>query len=231
LEDIPAIGVLFRPLPQQESSLQQNVILGQTVIYPTLFDLMGLRWAPAVSDLDPLRLLNEEFVVEGRHQYLEGRVYDHASSRVDDFMQIPEAMRRPDLYRPQATIPHQHPNGYEGPGLGRATGRLQEGYQLDESSPTTDFYPSESPEGSRFRVPRPLPQMYDYAPQGAALPQGVEALPFDPNASGGLMQPGRVMAPFSGEPIPLPQAPLPLEMAPANPELLQLPPECPEFPN
>jgi len=61
LEDIPIAGVLFRPLPQQESSLQQNLIYGQSVIYPTVFDLMGLRWAPAVADLDPLRLSNEEF--------------------------------------------------------------------------------------------------------------------------------------------------------------------------
>ncbi|MHC4403160.1 MAG: hypothetical protein ACYTG0_26155, partial [Planctomycetota bacterium] len=44
LEDVPLAGVLFRPLPQQESSLQENLILAQATIYPTLFDLMGLRW-------------------------------------------------------------------------------------------------------------------------------------------------------------------------------------------
>jgi len=34
LEDIPAAGILFRPLPSQESSLQENIILAQTVIFP-----------------------------------------------------------------------------------------------------------------------------------------------------------------------------------------------------
>src|SRR5690606_4297346 len=52
LEDIPGLGVLFRPLPSDESALQQNIILAQTVIFPTLFDLMGLRIAPTVAELD-----------------------------------------------------------------------------------------------------------------------------------------------------------------------------------
>src|SRR5262249_43231459 len=46
LEDIPGVGILFRQLPSKESALQENIILGQSVIFPTLFDLMGLRWAP-----------------------------------------------------------------------------------------------------------------------------------------------------------------------------------------
>ncbi|MFO0906725.1 MAG: hypothetical protein U0939_27215, partial [Pirellulales bacterium] len=53
LEDIPIAGALFRPAPSDESSLQQNVVLAQATIFPTLFDLMGLRWAPVVADLDP----------------------------------------------------------------------------------------------------------------------------------------------------------------------------------
>ena len=51
LEDVPIAGVLFRPLPSAESSLQQNIILAQSVVYPTLYDLMGLRWSPYVDDL------------------------------------------------------------------------------------------------------------------------------------------------------------------------------------
>ncbi|MCA9165666.1 MAG: hypothetical protein KDA62_21915, partial [Planctomycetales bacterium] len=99
LEDMPVVGVMFRPLPSDESSLQQNIILNQATIFPTLFDLMGLRWAPAVSDMDPLRLSNEEFVVRGRHRELQNRVYDYASNQVDEFLRIPEGNRRSDLYR------------------------------------------------------------------------------------------------------------------------------------
>ena len=68
LEDIPLAGVLFRPLPSDESSLQQNIIMSQATIFPTLFDLMGLRWAPVVADLDPLRLSNDEFIVRNRRR-------------------------------------------------------------------------------------------------------------------------------------------------------------------
>ncbi len=52
LEDIPLVGAVFRPAPSDDSSLQQNVIFGQTNVYPTLFDLMGLRWAQQVVDLN-----------------------------------------------------------------------------------------------------------------------------------------------------------------------------------
>ena len=62
---------LFRPLPSDESSLQQNIIMAQATIFPTLFDLMGLRWAPAVADLDPLRLSNDEFIVRNRRRVLD----------------------------------------------------------------------------------------------------------------------------------------------------------------
>ncbi|HPX42584.1 MAG TPA: hypothetical protein PLF51_19260, partial [Candidatus Hydrogenedentes bacterium] len=89
LEDIPVAGVLFRPLPSAESSLQQNIIMSQATIFPTLFDLMGLRWAPVVADLDPLRLSNDEFIVRNRRRALMNRVFDHSSSQVDEFLRIP----------------------------------------------------------------------------------------------------------------------------------------------
>lgn len=48
-EDIPILGYAFRPLPSDESSLQTNIILGGSTVYPTVFDLMGLRWSPYVD--------------------------------------------------------------------------------------------------------------------------------------------------------------------------------------
>ena len=148
LEDIPGLGVLFRPLPQQESSLQQNIIMAQATVFPTLFDLMGMRWAPAVADLDPLRLTNEEFLVRGRRRFLQNRVYDHASQQVDEFLRIPEALRRPDLYRSQESISAEHPNGYQGPGLDRQDSHLEEGYQPNRLYPDAQFAPGRSSEGS-----------------------------------------------------------------------------------
>jgi hypothetical protein len=174
LEDVPIAGVLFRPLPQQESALQENVILAQATIYPTLFDLMGLRWAPAVADLDPLRLSNEEFVVRNRHRALQNRVYDYASSQVDEFLRIPEANRRPDLYRTQETIPALHPNGYQGPGLDLRDSQMQEGYQPQRAYPQQQFIPGESAEGSPL-LPR----------RGTSeLPEGtmIERYPLDADA-------------------------------------------------
>jgi hypothetical protein len=148
LENIPIAGVLFRPLPSAESSLQQNLIYSQATIFPTLFDLMGLRWAPAVADLDALRVTNREFVVRGRHRSLENRVYDYASEQVDEFLRIPQGNRRADLYRSQETIPYQHPNGYQGPGLDLHDSPMQEGYRPEEVYPPSQFTPSQSPDGA-----------------------------------------------------------------------------------
>lgn len=147
-QDIPIVGALFRPLPSDESSLQQNLILAQATIFPTLFDLMGMRWAPAVADLDPLRTSNAEFVVRGRRRDLMNRVFDYSSTSVDDFLRIPQSERRSDLYRTQESIPRLHPNGYVGPGMDLRDSTLQEGYQPERAYPQERYIPSESNEGS-----------------------------------------------------------------------------------
>lgn len=152
LENVPVAGVLFRPLPSQESSLQQNQVLCQATVFPTLFDLMGLRWAPAVTDLDPLRMVEDDFVVRGRNRSLQNRVYDHSSEKVDEFLRIPEGTRRRDLYRSQETIPSQHPSGYEGPGMDLEQSQMQEGYQPNRQNPPTQFTPSQTSEGSSLML-------------------------------------------------------------------------------
>ncbi|MFM8571291.1 MAG: hypothetical protein ACKOAU_06805, partial [Pirellula sp.] len=160
LEDIPVVGALWRPLPSDEKSLQQNIIMAQATIFPTLFDLMGLRWAPAVSDVDPLQLSNREYIVRNRNRYLENRIYDYSSSKVDEFLRIPEAARRADLYRSQESIPTLHPNGYEGPGLDYQVAPLQEGYDPQSRAPRNPRIPNKSPEGQSGY----LPQRFDEAP-------------------------------------------------------------------
>lgn len=155
LEDVPVVGALWRPLPSKDKSLQQNIIMAQATIFPTLFDLMGLRWAPAVADLDPLRLSNREFIVRGRHRFLENRVYDVSSSRVDEFLRVPEAERRGDLYRSQSSIPSTHPNGYRGPGLDLRDSQLREGHQTDRAYPPSQYIPDRSREGAYYRGDQP----------------------------------------------------------------------------
>jgi hypothetical protein len=158
LQDIPVAGVLFRPLPSAESSLQENIVMAQATVFPTLFDLMGLRWAPAVAQLDPLRIENDEFVVRNRAREVNNRVFDYSSSQVDQFLRIPEAERRSDLYRSQETIPVQHPNGYIGPGLNLRDTDMHEGYDPRTPAQKSDkFVPSENPEGSTL-IPRPSAQ-------------------------------------------------------------------------
>lgn len=200
LEDMPGVGVLFRPLPQDESSLQQNVILAQATIFPTLFDLMGLRWAPAVADLDPMRLANEEFLVRGRQRFLRNQVFDYASQQVDEFMRIPEGARRPDLYRSQESIPRLHPNGYQGPGLGLQDSHLQEGYQPQKVQPTPQFVPSQNPEGANpLRRPDADEGVEIIVPQNSPSPI-IDSKP---------IQPPHGTAPRGTAPLPPPAAPAP----------------------
>lgn len=128
LEEIPVAGALFRPRASEESSLQQNIILAKSVIYPTLFDLMGLRWAPAVADLGADELRNQEFIYRNRTKWIRNEVYDYSSTQVDEFLRVPAGERRADLYRDQREIPREHP-GHRFPiGNDRFDSEMQEGY-------------------------------------------------------------------------------------------------------
>jgi len=69
LEDIPIAGMLFRPLPQAQKSLQKNIIIGQAVIYPTVQDLLGLRPA-AMHSLDPVTLVRQARCERDQNQLL-----------------------------------------------------------------------------------------------------------------------------------------------------------------
>ncbi|MCC7423433.1 MAG: hypothetical protein IT428_24415 [Planctomycetaceae bacterium] len=180
LEDLPALGVLFRPLPQQESSLQENIILAQSAIFPTLFDLMGLRWAPAVADLDTLRLKELEFVTRGRQKTVRDRVFDYSTHQVDTFLRVPPSERRPDLYRTQETIPSVHPNGYSGPGLNLRDSQLQEGYDIQRFSQP----PRYTPGASEPFVPSTIPS-------GPPL----EGIPGPPTGAVPLMRTGEKLRP------------------------------------
>ncbi len=200
LEDIPVIGGLWRPLPNREKSLQQNIIMAQATIFPTLFDLMGLRWAPAVSDLDPLKLSNREFLVRGRHKFLENRIYDYSSARVDEFLRIPEEARRADYYRSQETLPTVHPNGYRGRGLDYQYSEMREGYNPEETHVSPGYIPAQSPEGAMY-LPNQQNNPYEQMPRGAMtmeVPRKMELAP--PSRT-----PGVTNSPAAPSRIPTPQ--------------------------
>lgn len=193
LEDIPVVGALWRPLASKEKSLQQNIIMAQATIFPTLFDLMGLRWAPAVSDLDPMRLSNREYIVRGRHHFLENRIYDYSSSRVDEFLRIPEDVRRADLYRSQETLPTMHPNGYQGPGLDFQRSQGVDGSHFGSEPPPLQFVPGQSAEGPNFlpyqNTAPPKPNIESFPlPQPRAFPHTEEELPMPTSTRSGSSQ-------------------------------------------
>jgi tryptophan halogenase len=51
-----------------------------------------------------LRLSNDEFIVRNRRRAIINRVFDHSSSQVDEFLRVPEAERRMDLYRSHGRV-------------------------------------------------------------------------------------------------------------------------------
>lgn len=177
LEDAPVIGGLFRPLPSAESSLQQNIILSQSMAYPTLFDLMGLRWSKHLVDLDHVGLRDSEHVVRGRYKTVRDFTFDESAKNFDEFLDIekrqPDHFRK-DLYHRNSVPSPYHPGGYH-------NSRIP-----DERDPT----------GQRFNVPdnRP-PELQDpyYDPKFRR--------PIDAERTG----PGQLLTPQSvgpGERIP-----------------------------
>lgn len=237
MEDIPAVGVLFRPLPSAESSLQQNIILGQSTVYPTLFDLMGLRWSKHVVDLDHVGLRDTEHVVRGRNTTIHDFTFDEGSRRVDEFLDIEtkdKQLVRPDLYRQQRQTSPYHPGGYQ-------YRRLK-----DERDPTgrefdrLDTRPEEFREpayDSKYRVP------VEQLPSGGTKPEvikigpggEVQSLPAPPGSGYGLSaplgsrEPSRIEqmkyepTPASGALKPATKTPASHQSSPAKPKIVKLP--------
>ncbi|QDV39050.1 hypothetical protein [Tautonia plasticadhaerens] len=204
-EDIPGLGILFRPLPSAESSLQQNIIFGQSTVYPTLYDLMGLRWAPYIVDLDDVHLQEEEFVVRGRRKTIEDWTFDESSGRVDTFLRVPERpqLYRPDLYRtPDRPSPY-HPNGFTADPL----------IEL----PNGDKAHLIDPTGNNFQVPDPRPREYQLPPFDERSGR-LQRAPADPPPHLGPVDPS-VEQPYLGPVDPALRPPALGPMGPVTEEL------------
>lgn len=85
LEDIPAAGVLFRPLPQAKKSLQKNIIIGQASIYPTIQDLLGLK-ATELCHLDVGQTLCDAREEKDRDGQRSRRVNNVLNTKVDELL-------------------------------------------------------------------------------------------------------------------------------------------------
>jgi hypothetical protein len=81
-QDIPFVGYAFRPLPSEESSLQTNIILGSSTVYPTVFDLMGLRWSPYVDGEGSSSLAAEKQKTKTRAELIRGKLRQHVDKRL-----------------------------------------------------------------------------------------------------------------------------------------------------
>ena len=173
-EDIPGVGVLFRPQPSAESSLQQNIILGQSTVYPTLFDLMGLRWSKHVTDLDHVGLRDLEHVVRGRNMTIHDFTFDEGSKRVDDFLDIEGKDKnhlRPDLYRQQRKPSPYHPGGYQNRRL--PDERDPTGHEFERRDGRPEEYRDPTFD-SKYRVP---------VEQAPLRGQQIESIPISPGAA------------------------------------------------
>ncbi|MCS7466834.1 hypothetical protein NZK35_09280 [Stieleria sp. ICT_E10.1] len=156
LQDIPGVGALFRPAPSAESSIQENIILAQSVVYPTVFDVMGLRWAPSVVDLNHLSVRDREHVVRGRKQLVTDSVFDETTRTVDEVLGLKRRGKeydRPDLYHRQAQPSPYHPGGYVYPGVTPQDDPRGNGFLKRERRPS-EF--QDPPFDHRRRVPMNL---------------------------------------------------------------------------
>lgn len=188
-EDIPGVGVLFRPLASDESALQQNLIYAQATIFPTLFDLMGLRWAPAVADMDSAQMKIRDQAIRDRARDVSDRVYGISRNAVDDALRIPLGDRRPESYRTQegdfgspyreSSMQPEPPQGMPGTPMGTIAPIGPHGHALQippttnvgqtrPIPPTVDRNPSRNTPSQR--TPGALPPPSPSNPPGAFLP-------------------------------------------------------------
>ena len=138
LQDIPLLGAVFRPAPSAESAIQENIILSQSVVYPTVFDIMGLRWAPSVVDLNHLSVRDSDHIVRGRQETVKNSVFENTSKTVDEVLGInreDSTFYRPDLYRRQTRPSPYHPGGYVNEDMEPESDPMGRGYIRPDQRP------------------------------------------------------------------------------------------------
>ncbi|MEM6470934.1 MAG: hypothetical protein AAF802_15355, partial [Planctomycetota bacterium] len=173
-QDIPVMGALFRPAPSDESAIQENIILAQSVVYPTVFDVMGLRWAPSVVDLNHVSVRDREHVVRGRGKVVEHSVFDETTRTVDEVLGLNRRdprFNRPDLYHQQHQPSPYHPGGYVYPDVKPDADLRGRGFLHQEQRPN-EF--QDPPFDQRRRVPM---QYEGLQSEESYLPPPVQSAP------------------------------------------------------
>lgn len=89
LEDVPLLGKLFRPPVSRGVSLQENIILADCVVYPTVFDLTGRRWLKPAEYIKAEPLLATNPAQQNRQQELRNRLLAITREEVENLLGIP----------------------------------------------------------------------------------------------------------------------------------------------
>ncbi|MFO0946709.1 MAG: hypothetical protein U1D30_12300 [Planctomycetota bacterium] len=142
LEDIPAVGALFRPLPSAESSLQENIILASSVVYPTVYDLYGLRWSRYADAIASTRLAADKKNEQHRYHEMRNQILAITRKQVNERIGIPSTARMqedpralvappsmlnaPRFQRPQALLHEDDPQRGGMPNMSPHPGGLME---------------------------------------------------------------------------------------------------------
>lgn len=106
LEDLPLVGKLFRPPTVRGVSLQENIILADCVVYPTVFDLTGRRWLKPAEYINAEPLLATDVATKNRQQELRNRLLAITREEVENLIGLPaKPGSSPDADRLPGSLP------------------------------------------------------------------------------------------------------------------------------
>lgn len=109
LEDLPIVGVLFRPRRSEATTVQENVILVEAVVYPTAMSLAGNSWLA----------LESEAGEAGAHSVLSSCRDELSEWVLQRLRRQSQASLWPDGVDSQLAVPSEPPPGYGERGVRR----------------------------------------------------------------------------------------------------------------
>ncbi|MFO0948536.1 MAG: hypothetical protein U1D30_21870, partial [Planctomycetota bacterium] len=88
LEDIPYAGTIFRSKRTADGAFQDNIILADCVVYPTVFNLIGKEWFRG-PESDPNRLIERERVEMARRSRIQELLISHTHREAEAIVGLP----------------------------------------------------------------------------------------------------------------------------------------------
>lgn len=115
LEEIPYAGALFRSRRSEDGAFQDNIILADCVVYPTVFNLLGKDWFRG-PDLDPRGLIERERLELARRSRIHEQLIANTHREAEAIVGLPPLMtpsteRTGDPPTPSSGV------GYGGPAI------------------------------------------------------------------------------------------------------------------